>query len=97
MVTSKDKFDISVDFLDEYAIRSWESVLHYLVGTQSQQKSEAVINLLLRLGLLQSASGTQDLKITNKGFQFLLQDVKVQIWAFLEQYLAMSAVLVKIN
>jgi transcription initiation factor TFIIH subunit 4 len=25
--------------------------------------------------------------ITNKGFQFLLQDVNTQVWAFLIQYL----------
>jgi transcription initiation factor TFIIH subunit 4 len=31
-----------------------------------------------------------NLKITNKGFQFLLQDVKVQVWAFLQQYLDMA-------
>jgi len=30
-----------------------------------------------------------ELEITNKGFQFLLQDVNTQVWAFLIQYLNM--------
>jgi transcription initiation factor TFIIH subunit 4 len=33
------------------------------------------------------------LQITNKGFQFLLQDVNTQVWAFLLQYLDMAEVL----
>lgn len=32
------------------------------------------------------------LQITNKGFQFLLQDVNTQVWAFLLQYLNMAEV-----
>jgi transcription initiation factor TFIIH subunit 4 len=33
------------------------------------------------------------LHITNKGFQFLLQDVNTQVWAFLLQYLDMAEVI----
>ncbi len=36
------------------------------------------------------------LQITNKGFQFLLQDVNTQVWAFLLQYLDMAEVCIKI-
>jgi transcription initiation factor TFIIH subunit 4 len=35
---------------------------------------------------------TGQLQITNKGFQFLLQDVNTQVWAFLLQYLDMAEV-----
>ncbi|KAJ3415381.1 RNA polymerase II transcription factor B 52 kDa subunit [Chytridiales sp. JEL 0842] len=38
----------------------------------------------------ETADGEQELRITNKGFQFLLQDVNVQVWAFLLQYLEMA-------
>ena len=31
-----------------------------------------------------------ELKITHKGFQFLLQDTKIQVWAYLQQYLDMT-------
>jgi transcription initiation factor TFIIH subunit 4 len=89
--------------LEEYSTQSWESVLHYLVGTPNQ-KSDAVVKLLLRLGLMQKryfileflkkiSDSQDDLRITNKGFQFLLQDVQVQIWAFLQQYLDMAGVI----
>ena len=51
---SQDKYDITIDFLDEYATHSWESILHYLVGTHLKDKSKDVLNVLYRLGLLQT-------------------------------------------
>lgn len=51
-VSQTNKYAITLDFLDEYSTQSWEAVLHYLVGSPNQ-KSEAVVNLLLRLGLMQ--------------------------------------------
>ena len=72
------------------------------MGTPNQ-KSDAVVKLLLRLGLMQKrycmldllkiSDSQDDLRITNKGFQFLLQDVQLQIWAFLQQYLDMAGVI----
>ena len=38
------------------------------------------------------SEGEAALHITNKGFQFLLQDVNTQVWAFLLQYLDMAEV-----
>jgi transcription initiation factor TFIIH subunit 4 len=49
----QDKYDVSLGYLDSYATHAWESVLHYLVGTPSDQKSTAVIHLLGQLGLMQ--------------------------------------------
>jgi transcription initiation factor TFIIH subunit 4 len=37
---SKDKHGIDLEFLDKYAEESWESVLHYLVGTPSEKVCE---------------------------------------------------------
>jgi transcription initiation factor TFIIH subunit 4 len=51
-VSQTNKYAVTQDFLDEYSTQSWEAVLHYLVGTPNQ-KSQAVVNLLLRLGLMQ--------------------------------------------
>jgi transcription initiation factor TFIIH subunit 4 len=48
---------------------------------------------LLTSSFLCSDSET-GLHITNKGFQFLLQDVNTQVWAFLLQYLDMAEVCV---
>ncbi|KAJ3391474.1 RNA polymerase II transcription factor B 52 kDa subunit [Lobulomyces angularis] len=68
-----DKNSVDTKFLDSYALEAWESVLHYLVGTQSRKLSKSLLHLLRNSGLM-------DLK----GDQL---DVKVQVWAFLLQYL----------
>ncbi|KAI8919720.1 transcription factor Tfb2-domain-containing protein [Entophlyctis helioformis] len=90
-----DKHPPDIAFLDNHAKQCWESVLHYLVGTPSDRRPRAIVKLLEKSGLMAAASGTSvgdgsDLSITSKGFQFLLQDVNVQIWAFLLQYLEMA-------
>ena len=54
----QDKYDVSRGYLDSFASHAWESVLHYLVGTPSDQKSTAVIHLLGQLGLMQQGYGT---------------------------------------
>ncbi|KAJ1334425.1 hypothetical protein BSLG_007580 [Batrachochytrium salamandrivorans] len=78
-----------------YAKDCWESVLHYLVGTPSDKRPKAIVKLLEKSGLMAPmpgnfSSNNDELRITSKGFQFLLQDVNVQIWAFLLQYLEMA-------
>eukprot|EP00033_Pygsuia_biforma_P003358 GCRY01003679.1.p1 GENE.GCRY01003679.1~~GCRY01003679.1.p1 ORF type:complete len:497 (-),score=102.42 GCRY01003679.1:202-1692(-) len=90
------------EFLTEYATVKWESLQHILAGTymgdslgRRAPPPPATLNLLLNAGLLQSSSTTpvgpknyRDLAITNKGFQFLLQDQGSQVWAFLIHYLS---------
>ncbi|CAG8566902.1 8772_t:CDS:2 [Paraglomus occultum] len=83
-----------VAFLDNHATKQWESILHYMVGTASMQTpKKAVRDLLVRSGLMSLRLDNNELKITNKGFQFLLQDVNTQVWAFLLQYLDYAEVL----
>ncbi|KAJ3084037.1 RNA polymerase II transcription factor B 52 kDa subunit [Rhizoclosmatium hyalinum] len=92
---SKDKKDITLEYLDTYAKESWETVLHFLVGTPSEKRPTAikVVTLMEGSGLMAKPAHShrpEDLRITNKGFQFLLQDVNEQVWGFLLQYLEMS-------
>lgn len=63
-----------------------QTILHYLVGSNFVSKpSEAVLEMLKSSGLM---SGTaRQLKITSKGFQFLLEDVNSQLWGILLRYL----------
>ncbi|CAO0799024.1 unnamed protein product [Mucor circinelloides] len=92
--STPDKHAVDIGFLDHYATTQWEAILHYMVGTSLTKKpSRGVLNLLERSKLMQSSSETGQLQITNKGFQFLLQDVNTQVWAFLLQYLDMAEVL----
>ncbi|KAI7871178.1 RNA polymerase II transcription factor B subunit 2 [Spinellus fusiger] len=93
--STPDKHPVDIAFLDQYATQQWEAILHYMVGTSLTKKpSRGVLNLLERSQLMQSSATNQgSLQITNKGFQFLLQDVNTQVWAFLLQYLDMAEVL----
>ncbi|KAI7907563.1 RNA polymerase II transcription factor B subunit 2 [Cokeromyces recurvatus] len=92
--STPDKHAVDIAFLDHYATTQWEAILHYMVGTSLTKKpSRGVLNLLERSKLMQISAETGQLQITNKGFQFLLQDVNTQVWAFLLQYLDMAEVL----
>lgn len=82
---TEDKHKVNIAFLDAHATSRWESILHYMVGTQeTKTPNEGVLSLLRHGGLM---DGT---RITNAGFQFLLQDVNAQIWTLLLQYLNMA-------
>ncbi|KAI9002328.1 transcription factor Tfb2-domain-containing protein [Gaertneriomyces semiglobifer] len=89
-----DKHHVDVAFLDKYASEAWESVLHYLVGTfsASEKRPRAVGKLLVASGLQEEADPRNPTSpnITSKGFQFLLQNVNVQLWSLLLQYLDLA-------
>lgn len=87
--TDEDKHLVTVDFLDAYAKETWETILHFMVGTpEAKFPGEGVLSLLKRGGLM---SGPKNqLRITRAGFQFLLQDINTQIWTLLLDYLKLS-------
>ena len=94
--TASDGVDIDVAFLDRYANDSWETILHYLVGSSasfSHRPSPSVLEMLRTSGLMSGTERTAsagNLKITSKGFQFLLEDVNTQLWGLLMRYLGLS-------
>ncbi|KAF9358669.1 RNA polymerase II transcription factor B 52 kDa subunit [Mortierella sp. NVP85] len=103
--STPDKHHVDIAFLDDYATKQWEAILHFMVGTtEGRPPCKGVLNLLGRSGLMTGGSdaasqGDADFverldfgvpKITHKGFQFLLQDINTQVWAFLLQYLNMA-------
>ena len=75
---------ISISELDTYAIESWEKLLHYLVGSSSTGRPESVTKLLDKSGLMNGN------RITSEGFQFLLQNMYIQIWSLLIEYVEMA-------
>lgn len=89
--TSPDP-NITISFLDSFASKKWETILHFMVGTDATQNPSTSVLSLLRQGGLMEGLGNraQSLKITNVGFQFLLQDVNAQIWTLLLQYLNLT-------
>ncbi|CAO1622347.1 unnamed protein product [Sympodiomycopsis kandeliae] len=86
--------EVDVKFLDDYARRSWEAILHYMVGSRGIQAPRgSVLYLLRRSNLMKSSesvSSSNKLEITSRGFQFLLEDVNTQLWDLLLQYLALA-------
>lgn len=97
---SNDEEAVDVAFLDDYARRSWEGILHYMVGSEGASRPrEAVLFLLRQSNLMQRAdeggadgsrSSRGALGITSRGFQFLLEDVNTQLWDLLLQYLSLA-------
>lgn len=82
---------ISMDILNEYSSSKWETILHFMVGTPiSTIPSANVLNLLKSSRLMEETETTAEFKITNEGFQFLLQEANAQIWTLLLQYLKMA-------
>lgn len=89
---SNDKRRVNLNFLNNFASTKWETILHFMVGTElSITPSRSVLSLLKLGGLMEGNSNLpRDLKITNRGFQFLLQDINAQIWTLLLQYLNLT-------
>ena len=88
----------TLEQLEAYTQSRWDAVLHFLVGDSSTSKNNiekpppAVIHFLELTGLMQrdpdytSKKGEAPLVISSKGYEFMLQDVHVQVWQLLLQY-----------
>ena len=82
--------------LERYTQTQWDAVLHYLVGTPNMkvQPNPAVTHFLFQTDLMQPdpdfKRSIEDapLVITQKGYDFMLQDNAQQVWHFVVQYLA---------
>ncbi|GMM37743.1 TFIIH/NER complex subunit [Saccharomycopsis crataegensis] len=89
----------SIDFLDEFATKKWESILHFMVGTELDElPSVGVLSLLKHSGLMEingdiTKRNLTSVNITKEGFSFLLQDVNAQIWTLLLEYLKIAETL----
>ncbi|KAF8921182.1 transcription factor Tfb2 [Mucidula mucida] len=83
-----------VEALDGYALERWETILHYMVssgtGQQPASPSPGVLALLKGSGLMMAPQQGHNLRITSKGFQFLLYPPHAQLWQLLIQYLEKS-------
>ncbi|KAI2466864.1 transcription factor Tfb2 [Annulohypoxylon bovei var. microspora] len=89
-VPSTDPIPSEVDhaFLDKYARKKWDDILHYIVSAtgltidkSASGPKQSVKDLLTAGRLVERSHG--DLKITHIGFSFLLQEANAQVWALL--------------
>eukprot|EP00532_Pseudo-nitzschia_australis_P006407 CAMPEP_0168165764 /NCGR_PEP_ID=MMETSP0139_2-20121125/1658_1 /TAXON_ID=44445 /ORGANISM="Pseudo-nitzschia australis, Strain 10249 10 AB" /LENGTH=604 /DNA_ID=CAMNT_0008082897 /DNA_START=243 /DNA_END=2054 /DNA_ORIENTATION=- len=90
---------MTLEDLERYTQSQWDAVLHYLVGTPNMkvQPNSAVAHFLLQTNLMQPdpdykrSREEAPLVITQKGYDFMLQDNSQQVWHFVVQYLATVA------
>ncbi|EJD54387.1 transcription factor Tfb2 [Auricularia subglabra TFB-10046 SS5] len=87
---------VTVSALDAYAVERWETILHFMVSSGTDQSpatpSGAVCNLLRKSGLMIRLDPRSDssMKITSRGFQFLLSSPHAQLWELLLHYLELA-------
>ncbi|GAA5961979.1 hypothetical protein JCM3765_007181 [Sporobolomyces pararoseus] len=90
---------ITIHFLDQHAETQWETIQHFMVNYADPTRakpSEKVLQLLYQSGLMHSDTRSlRSMRITSKGFQFLLEDVNTQLWDLLLTYLESSEDLVE--
>ncbi|KAK0644053.1 transcription factor Tfb2-domain-containing protein [Cercophora newfieldiana] len=84
---------IDIAFLDRYARKKWEDILHYVVNSVGGEGSSggsgagpkaSVKDLLLAGRLVERRGDTKTgIAITQAGFTFLLQEANAQVWTLL--------------
>lgn len=90
--------NVDVTFLDRYARRKWEDILHYVVNSVTvgdgrisapgdKSGPKASVKELLVAGRLVDRHPTGIISITQAGFTFLLQEANAQVWTLLLQWL----------
>nr|CDS33418.1 general transcription factor IIH polypeptide 4 [Hymenolepis microstoma] len=74
------------EFLDNYASERWDTILHFMVGSKTDEVSSVVKDVLLKSELMKSGGPGDSIGISQAGFQFLLMDRPTQIMRFILHY-----------
>lgn len=90
-----DKKPPTLELLQTFSRRQWESVLEKLFGGQDVVAYEGVIELFETTGLMERIEGT-GLVISSTGYKYLFKDPFSQIWILLEAHLRKSPVCIMI-
>ena len=96
-----DKQTVTVDFLDAYARKQWEAILYYVVGSA---KANLGGNTDISAGTRKLLSDGMYVKvmnhrasITEAGFSFLLQEIKLSPFARLNRAVELRAAIQHID
>lgn len=86
---------ITVDFLDSFARKQWEAILYFVVGSvnpefTAQEEITAGTRDILVQGGFVKLKATKRAQITQKGFEFLLEEINGQVWTLLLEYLKLT-------
>ncbi|GJN71880.1 RNA polymerase II transcription factor B subunit 2 [Purpureocillium lilacinum] len=90
--------EIDIAFLDRYARKKWEDILHFVVSSvgyksagESSGPNKSVKDLLVA-GRLVDRRPNGSVGITQAGFTFLLQEANAQVWTLLLLWLEASEI-----
>ncbi|GJQ10210.1 hypothetical protein GpartN1_g2001.t1 [Galdieria partita] len=85
--TSQQQSSKDVSFLSQYSRQCWNKILQFLVGLESTESepSTRILEALLESDLIEQVE--DGFRITTLGFQFLLKDIREQVWFILENIL----------
>ncbi|KAL6865655.1 RNA polymerase II transcription factor B 52 kDa subunit [Amphichorda felina] len=81
--------EIDIPFLDRYARKKWEDILHFVVSSVGYKSTAEVtgpnksVKELLIAGRLVDRRPNGSIGITQSGFTFLLQEANAQVWTLL--------------
>lgn len=96
--TPTSKQDITVEFLDTFARSQWEAILYFVVGSVNTGFDARVTiaagtkDILAQGGFVVVKGGSgRNGQITQKGFEFLLEEINGQVWTLLLEYLRLIA------
>eukprot|EP00108_Taenia_solium_P001911 TsM_000717600 transcript=TsM_000717600 gene=TsM_000717600 len=84
--TAAEKHPKDAEFLDNYASDRWDSILHFMVGSDSAEVGTCVRDVLLLSGMMKRGGPDLSMGITQRGFQFLLMDRSTQVLRFMLHY-----------
>ncbi|KAH9907541.1 RNA polymerase II transcription factor B subunit 2-like protein [Xylariomycetidae sp. FL2044] len=96
--------EVDIPFLDSYAKKKWDDILHYVVSSvsyasvntgSSNGPKQSVKDLLLGGHLIERKGAS--ITITQGGFTFLLQESNAQVWTLLLLWLAAADALANSN
>lgn len=88
--------EIDIPFLDRYARKKWEDILHFVVSSVGYKSAGDVtgpnksVKELLIAGRLVDRRPNGSIGITQAGFTFLLQEPNAQVWTLLLLWLEAS-------
>jgi transcription initiation factor TFIIH subunit 4 len=87
--TATTRSTITPQQLELHTQSCWDSILHYLVGSQTHTDPPAsVADFLIAVNLMgPDPDDDGAFCITPKGYDFMLQDVHLQVWQLVLQYL----------
>lgn len=88
-----DKRPPSLPDIDRWMRAKWDKVLYFMVGSPKAADlpvttQDFLLKTQLMVTVASEDAGALDLKISSRGYEFLLQNIQVQMWRFVHEIIA---------